>query len=195
MLRTNLATRPFYNERAVLLALGLFAGLVLLVSSYNLYRILELSGRRQALATRISRAETRTEDLRRSATRIRRGIDARELAAIANAAREANAIIGQRTFSWTDLFNRFETTLPPDVRIVKVSPAVNEDDHGDMIVTVVVIARRVDDIDTFIEHLEATGTFASMLSRREFTNDDGLIEATLEGRYQPGRSPRQNRGT
>lgn len=189
MLRTNLATRPFYNERAVLLALGLFAVLVLLVSSFNLYRVLDLSGRRQELAGRVNAAEARTEELRRSAARVRRSIDARELAAISNAAREANAIIGQRTFSWTELFNRFETTLPPEVRIVKVSPAVNEDEHGEMIVTIVVIARRVDDIDTFIERLEATGTFGSMLSRREFTTEDGLIEATLEGRYEPRRSP------
>ncbi|MBI1873657.1 MAG: hypothetical protein HYZ58_15940 [Acidobacteria bacterium] len=193
MLRTNLATHPFYNERAVLLTLGLFAALVMLVSSYNLYRLLALSGGRQDLAARIGAAETRADELRRSAARIRRGIDARELAAISSAAREANAIIGHRTFSWTDLFNRFETTLPPDVRIVKVSPAVNDD--GEMVVTIVVIARRVDDIDAFIEHLEGTGTFASMLSRREFSNDEGLIEATLEGRYQPGQSPRPNQGS
>ena len=32
-------------------------------------------------------------------------------------ARQANDLIERRTFSWTELFNRFEHTLPDDVRI------------------------------------------------------------------------------
>lgn len=192
MLRTNLATRPFYNERAALLVLGVMALLVLAATAFNVQRIVVLTGARQGLAARIGAAESRTEELRRSASQLRRSIDARELAAVSNAAREANAIIGQRTFSWTDLFNTFETTLPEDVRILKVNPMVN--DRGEMVVTIVVMARRVDDIDMFLERLEGTGTFGAMLSRREFRNDDGLIEATLEGRYEPGRSSRPKRG-
>ena len=41
------------------------------------------------------------------------------------AAREANQLIDRRAFSWTDLFNRFEETLPADVRIVAVTPQVD----------------------------------------------------------------------
>lgn len=192
MIRTNLATRPFYNERAALLLLGAFALVVLLVSVLNAYRITDLTGRNRALAGRVSAAETQTDQLRRSAASIRRSIDARELAAISNAAREANAIVGARTFSWTDLFHRLETTLPAGVRIVKITPSV--DDDGEMVVTIIVVARRVDDIDTFLERLEGTGTFGPMLSRRELTNEEGFIEATLEGRYGPGRWAGRKRG-
>ncbi len=187
MLRANLATRPFYNERAALLVLTAIGVIVLLATAFNVQRLMALTSKNQELAARISAADDKTRDLRDSAARLRGSIDPRELASVANAAREANAIIGQRTFSWTDLFNRFETTLPPDVRIVKVSPAV--DDRGEMIVTIGVIARRVEDINTFIERLEGTGTFASLLPRRQSTNEEGLIEETLEGRYEPGRTP------
>ena len=43
MLRTNLATRPFYNERAVYLILGLVASVGLAVLYYESYRIIDLS--------------------------------------------------------------------------------------------------------------------------------------------------------
>lgn len=192
MLRTNLATRPFYNERAALLVLTVLALLVLLATAFNIQRLMALTSQQRLLSARIAAAETKTQELRDSAARLRGSIDPRELVAVANAAREANAIIGQRTFSWTDLFNRFESTLPQDVRIVKVTPAIN--DRDEMIVTVVVMARRIEDIDTFIERLEATGTFSGMLPRRQSTNEEGLIEATLAGRYEPNHAAQATRG-
>ena len=53
------------------------------------------------------------------------GINQDELAASwSRAAQEANALIDQRTFSWTELFNQIEATLPPDVMLTSVRPAV-----------------------------------------------------------------------
>ena len=43
MIRTNLATRPFYNERAVYMVLGLVALVGLVVLSVEAGRIIELS--------------------------------------------------------------------------------------------------------------------------------------------------------
>ena len=45
-------------------------------------------------------------------------------------------IIEQRAFSWTDLFNRFEETLPADVRIVAVQPQIDKDERMLVAVTV-----------------------------------------------------------
>jgi len=42
-------------------------------------------------------------------------------------AREANALIDRRTFSWTELLNQFQSTLPPDVRIAGVAPQIDEE--------------------------------------------------------------------
>ena len=39
MLRTNLSTRPFYNERAVQLLLALAALLVVVLTAFNAIRI------------------------------------------------------------------------------------------------------------------------------------------------------------
>ena len=48
------------------------------------------------------------EQLATSATEVRRGIDQKELQLVVDSAREANALIDQRTFSWTAFFNRIE---------------------------------------------------------------------------------------
>ena len=45
-----------------------------------------------------------------------------ELALVAAAAKEANGLIEQRTFSWTELFNQLEATLPEDVMLTAVRP-------------------------------------------------------------------------
>jgi Tfp pilus assembly protein PilN len=185
--RINLSTRPFYNERAVRAVLGLAAVLVLGVSAYNLWQVYVLSGRQAELQSRISQAETKTAELRDQATTIRRSINPRELDATVAAAREANLIIERRVFSWTEVLNQFETTLPPTVRISSVRPRVERD--GTMMVEVVVLARTVEAVDTFIENLEKRGAFSGVLSREEFVNEDGLIQASLEGRYRPVADP------
>lgn len=185
MLRVNLATRPFYNERAVqavLLAVGV---VVLAATAFNMSRLLTLTSHRRAAIARLQAAEAKRNELQGQTRRIRQGLDKQEMAAVSAAAREASAIISQRTFSWTELFNQFESTLPDNARILRVTPAI--DDDGTMNVTVVVAARRFEDIETFMERLEATGAFSRLLARRDQTTEEGLVEATLVGRYAPPR--------
>jgi hypothetical protein len=184
MLRTNLSTRPFYNERAVTLAVigvGLLVGLFTL---YNITTLVSLSRRHTEMRAEIATSERRATELRRQAARVRAAIDPAALAAVSTAAHEANQLIDRRTFSWTELFNRFEATLPPDVRISAVKPSIDAD--GRFVVAMTVVARQVEDIDAFIEALEKTGSFSEVLSRSERTNDDDMIEAELAGVYLPG---------
>ena len=65
MIRTNLSTRPFYNERAVRLWLLAFAALVVAASVFNVTRVIRYSRSDTELATQASRDEARAADLRR----------------------------------------------------------------------------------------------------------------------------------
>lgn len=186
MLRTNLSTRPFYNERLVHLLLGVLAVIVVGVSAFNLREVFVLSGRQAQLTERTTAAATRAQTLRAEAGRIRAGINPRDLQATSVAAHEANAIIERRAFSWTDLFNRFEETLPDNVRISAVRPKI--DPGGQITLTLVVVARSVEAVDTFIENLEKDEAFSGLLATEEFVDEDGLLQATLEGRYSPPRA-------
>ena len=183
--RVNLSTRPFYNERIVHVTLALAAALVLAVTAFNLWQVFVLSGRQSQLQGRIAQSETRTRQIQDQAARIRGSINPRELEATVAAAREANALIDRRVFSWTEVLNQFETTLPPNVRVMSVHPRVERD--GSMIVDVVLVARTVEAVDTFIENIEKAGAFTSVLSREEFLNEQGLIQASVEGRYRPAK--------
>jgi Tfp pilus assembly protein PilN len=183
MLRTNLSTRPFYNERAVHAVLALAAILVVALTVFNASRVVSLSRRQTELSARAQTAETRSRELRAAALDIRRGLDTKELEAVATAAREANAIIDRRLFSWTELFNRFETTMPDDVRITSIRPKIDMD--GTVRVTLGVVGRRVEDIEQFMGNLEATGTFADVLMREENVMEDRTLVAVLDGRYLP----------
>lgn len=186
MLRTNLSTRPFYNERAVHVVLGLAALLVLALTIVNVVEVVRLSRQNTVLSARMRDDRSAANDLARKARETRQGINQDELKVVAAAAREANALIDGRTFSWTALFNQLESTLPPEVMLASIRPAIDENGAR---ITMIVVGRRTADIDEFMEKLEATGAFENVLPHQQNLNDDGLTQATIEALYVPEAMP------
>jgi hypothetical protein len=183
VIRSNLSTRPFYNERIVRLWLGAIALAVLAATAFNVSRVLRYSRSDTRLATQASRDEARAVDLRQQALRLRRSVDPKQVDYAAADARQANELIDRRTFSWTELFNRFETTLPDEVRIASVRPHVDRD-HGFML-EINVTARSVDDVNAFIVNLENTGVFMNIRPADERTDETGMLQSSLEAVYLP----------
>jgi Tfp pilus assembly protein PilN len=101
--------------------------------------------------------------------------------AMAVAAREANVIIGQRLFSWTELLNRLETTLPDNVRISSLRPRVERD--GTITVVMTVTGRSTGDIEVFMGNLDATTAFTQVFASEDRRTEDGLVQAVVEGKY------------
>ena len=181
MLRTNLSTRPFYNMRAVQVALSALVLLVIALTLFNAFELIRQGTRQRALGAREVEAQAESTRLRNEASRIRAQINPKELETVATSAREANGIIDLRTFSWTQLLAQFETTLPDGVRITTIQPRVDKD--GRVLIDVAVEARRSTDLEAFLDALEMTGSFRDVLTTEERTNKDGLIEAIVEGAY------------
>ena len=180
MLRSNLATRPFYNERAVHAVIGVAGALVLAITAFNVLRIVTLSRHNTELSSRISASHAEAERLTADAARIRRSIDNAELAQVVGAAQEANSLIDQRTFSWTEFFNRIESTLPPDVMLASVRPAIKS---GTTHVSTVVLSKRAEDVDEFMEKLEATGAFEDVVPATQERTEAGLLRIVVESIY------------
>jgi hypothetical protein len=186
MLRTNLSTRPFYNLRAVQVTIGALAVIVAVMTLVNIVEFVRLTASERDLGARAARAEEEAARLRVDARRIRGRINTRELTEVAEAAQEANAIIDLRTFSWSDLFAQLETSLPDDVRLTGFKSRV--DTEGRFVVSVPVLARRVRDLETFLDALEKSDRFDGVLAAQERTTSEGLIDALIEGVYiQPPR--------
>ena len=181
MIRTNLSTRPFYNEGAVRSWLTILAIVAVAATIFNVSRVLRYSRSDTELATQASRDEARAADVRATAGKMRASVDTKQVDAASVEARQANDLIDRRTFSWTELFNRLETTLPPEVRITSVRPSLDRDRRIMLMITV--LARGVDDVNEFMEKLEATGAFVKVLSRDEKVTDSGQLVAALECEY------------
>jgi Tfp pilus assembly protein PilN len=180
MLRTNLATRPFYNERLVHWLIAGAAIFVLAFTAFNVSEYLRLSGRQGGLAADAARDEAMAQTLTARAADVRRRIDAKALERIRAQAAEANGIIDARTFSWTALFDDIEATLPPTVMLTAIAPNIGPDGAT---VRLTVLGRSVEAIDTFIERLEATTRFENVQPASERVDDDGLFETLVTGRY------------
>lgn len=189
MIRTNLSTRPFYNVYAVRLTMAVLGAMVLLVTLFNVVEIIRLTASQRTLGAQARDAEQQAERLRAEAVQLLARVDREELDMVAAAAREANLIIDQRAFSWTNLFAQFEATLPPDVRITEVTP-----EPGAGKVLIGTQSRSVEDLDAFIEALESTGGFRDVLPRTEETMEDDTIQAVIEATYdQPARPEARRR--
>ena len=180
MLRTNLATRPFYNERVVHLGLGVLTTVSMVLLLVGGVRFRALAAEHAALTASAERDEQRASEVRQQTIALQRESGTRDVELLATAASEANRLIDQRGFSWTEFLNLIEATLPSDVRLTALRPNVEE---GDVTVSIAVIGRNVMAINAFIEQLEATGAFADVLPIEEEITDDGMFRTILLGRY------------
>ena len=184
MLHTNLSTRPFYNERAVRVVLGALGLLAVGLTLFNAFEIVRLRGQDSDARQTISQNDAQARQMRGQAAEIRRAIDRTKLDAVQAAASEANALIDRRTFSWTELLNQFQSTLPPDVRISGVVPQV-ELPSNRMLVQISVLSRRIEDLEEFMDALDKTGAFTGVLSRADRPDDNGILQSEIQAYYDP----------
>jgi Tfp pilus assembly protein PilN len=183
MIRTNLATRPFYNERIVAIWLLMFLLVVVVASVFNATRVLQYSRSDTELGLQAARDEKRATDLRQQAAQVRKTVDQKQIALASVEARQANDLIDRRTFSWTELFNRFETTLPDEVRITSVRPKIEK---GKFQLTIAVVARGVEEVSQLMDRLKETGAFTKVGSHiEERLTEQGQIQATIDVEYVP----------
>jgi hypothetical protein len=180
VLRGNLSTRPFYNERLVslIVIVGTIAGLALTV--FNGTEILRLSAERNRQRAELDRIEAEAAKSRSAAASLQQTLDQTNLRTLAAATGEANDLIDQRTFSWTEFFGVVEKTLPLDARLIAVAPRV---DRGVFMIVMQLNVKRSEDLEAFVDALLATGTFYDLLPGNQQLNDDGTLAVTLQGGY------------
>jgi hypothetical protein len=183
MLRTNLSTRPFYNERAVHVAAAIVALIVLAVTAWQVVRIVRLSRYKTELNTAIRRDKNQTEFMIREAESVRRGLNQKELTLVAAAAKEANQLIEQRTFSWTALFNQLEATLPQDVMLSGVSPDFTKE--GTIQISLDLQGKDSEANDEFFDRLEKTGSFRNILWSTVDVTEEGFHRIQMTADYLP----------
>lgn len=183
MLRGNLASRPFYNERLVSAGLAIVAVLALALTVFNGYKLYALSKERSVVKAQIGRDTAQAEQIERTALNLQRTVDRQTLIQLAGSTQEANALIDARTFSWTAFFGLIEKTMPIDLHLIAVAPRIEK---GEIKVTMSVVGRKVDDVETFVDALQETGTFYDVIQKvTERNEDDNTYRAEVVSFYLP----------
>jgi len=195
LLRGNLATRPFYNERLVSLGLVLgFVG-VLALTAFNITEVLSRSRERAAVKQEQERDDRDAAAVLAATASVQKSVDRVRLTGLARQTREANSLIDERTFSWTVFFGYIEQTMPLDARLISVAPRI---ERGEFLIAMSVNARRSADLEDFIDQLWATGVFYDVAVTSSQRNDDGTFTGAILSRYylapKPASATRAVRG-
>jgi hypothetical protein len=188
MLKGNLSTRPFYNEKMVSLVVGLVLLVAIGLTIFNTLQLISLMRERRVLNAHIARDRGEAARITAQADAVRRTVDQPRLQLLASSTREANALIDQRTFSWTEFFGLIEKALPRDVRLIGVSPRVEK---GEFKIGMRVSTRTPENLKEFSDALAGTGAFYDVVLAETQRNDDDTDTLTLVAGYLPpaGASP------
>jgi hypothetical protein len=186
MLKGNLSTRPFYAERAVSLVVVLATVLGIGLTVFNVVSIYHLNGLRTKQKVEQDKNLAEAARINAEATRLRGTIDRANLLVLAGQTREANGLIDQRTFSWTDFFSLLEDTMPIDARLMSVAPRV---ERGVFNIVMSVNVKDLNELPTLIDAVLARKAFADLFVTGQQGNDDGTLTATLQGQYLAAGAP------
>ena len=186
MLKGNLSTRPFYAERAVSLGVVLATVLGIGLTLFNVVSIYHLNGQRTKQKVEQDKNLAEAARINAEATRLRGTIDRANLLVLAGQTREANGLIDQRTFSWTDFFSLLEDTMPMDARLMSVAPRV---ERGVFNIVMSVNVKDLNELPTLIDAVLARKAFADLFVTGQQGNEDGTLTATLEGQYLAAGAP------
>ena len=182
MLRGNLSNRPFYNERLVSLALAFVALGAAALSFWNVSTLVRLSDVRAGLDREIEQNRSEAARIRADVQTLAAGVDTDRLSALATGTAEANALIAERTFSWTRFFDLIEGAMPWEVRLVAVAQRVED---GQQLLTLNLIAQSDADLAELVRAMLESGAFYDVLPSEKTTNDDGTIGAVVDAFYLP----------
>jgi Tfp pilus assembly protein PilN len=165
----NLATRPAGNER--LPGLLLTVGSVLLLGAtvaHGLYARRLASAAVTSLDAEVVRLEQEQQELR-VRERSLRGVRTNP-AALARW-RVLKGLVDQRAFSWTTLLASLEATVPPDVRILSISPDVGK---GRFRLVLEAVTREGEDAVALVKALEDRPEFEEVFLRRLDEDREGM---------------------
>lgn len=173
-LHLNLATKPLDNRRpflagsALLGALGIAALLFLSHAAYRSWRA------NRDLRAQISQYEGGIRADRQKQQQLETFFRTPGAQQVLNRSAFLNSLISRRSFPWTKVFMDLEQTLPPGVRVVRISPALIKDRAR---VTLTIGASSDEDKIKFLKALEDSKVFSDV----EVEQEQHPIRASQQG--------------
>jgi|CXWL01.1.fsa_nt_gi Tfp pilus assembly protein PilN len=185
MASTNLAQRPFRNERLPWLLAGLLMAVALVISVvHGRYIARLLSGNEATTVLHVRENEARIALLERDiAAEPPLRIETPELVRL----RAYKELVDHRVFPWRLLLSELEAVLGEGVRLTRIAPAGPRGGQG-MLIKVSGEARSKDEAFTLAEDLDRSAAFSSavLTSLAERDNETAFdIEVIFDPANQP----------
>jgi hypothetical protein len=180
MLKSNLSTRPFYNDRLVSVVIAAIAVGAVALTAFNATALRSLSAQRSDFSRKIDADAAETRRLEVRTAELHGTVDFAGMKALWNDAHEANDLIDKRTFSWTAFLGVIERTLPYGARLVEVAP---KPEKSVMHLEIVVVCQTTDDLRLLVEAMEKTGVFSDVFPADSSPNDDGTETSLIRAVY------------
>ena len=182
-LHVNLASRPYRDYRpvyAVVVVASLIIAFMMLTNFDTWYRY-----QRDTKNTRadIAKYETQIEQEQKKAELANEQIKTIDLVSLGKQSKFVNAQLAERAFSWSELLDRLEATMPNDVRILSVAPSFGDD--GNVHLNLNCEAKSTDGMTNTINRFNRSPHFASPFPNSEAISPSGGFSFTLGVDYKP----------
>jgi len=179
----NLASQPFRRDRAMIV--GSLAVSALLIGTLVLLTQLALQDRRQLADVRkqVAALDQRIRAVNVEQAQLDSVVKKPENASVIEQSVFLNSLLRRKGLSWNRIFTDLEKTIPYNVKIVRIHPTVDDQDH--VILEMVVAAESFKAIVDLLRALGESPLFgtAQLQSNAPATASDPLFRANLSVPY------------
>ena len=187
--RFNLASAPLENNRRFIagaVTVGIIAVAASIFLSVHAVQARRTNG---AIRADIGRLEDQIRSGQREQERLRVALKNPKTVEVMNRSQFLNNLIEQRTFPWTKMFADLEKILPPGVRVVSISPQM--DNEGHVKVMLVIGAENDEQKMKFLSSIVSSPAFSSVQVTQQThpekvsadAGETGAVLLSLEAHY------------
>jgi len=164
-LHINLASEPFRKDRALLVASGLVAGLlVILLGMLSITILKEREAARESRA-RIAGLESQLRGVQQEEAKLQAKLREPANETVLDRSVFLNALLLRKGISWTKLFSDLADVMPHSVRLVSVRPFVTGDNRVQL--EMIVGAQDPAPVIELLKRLEASSVFGGTAVQAE----------------------------
>ncbi len=178
----NLASRPFRDYRPVYGVVVVMALLTAFLALNNVDTFLRYRTETKTTRANIDKLEQQIADEQRKADTLSQRLKGVDLKLLASQTEFANAQLAERAFSWSELLDRLERVLPPDVRLQSVTPSFGKD--GLVHLSMTCITKTGDGLTATINRFNGDPRFANAFPTVQTANV-GEYHISLGVDYRP----------
>lgn len=182
-LHLNLAANPYRDYRpvyAVVVVMSLLIAFLMLQNIDTYYRYVSET---KTTRTKIAQLESEAAKEQRVAQSIDERMRTLDVTSLNQQTRFINTQLAERAFSWSELLDRLERVLPPDVRITSIQPSFGA--TGLVHLEMMCEAKTAEGLVATLNHFNASAQFSNPFPHGESRLANGTFQFGIGVDYKP----------